>query len=228
MAQNMCRTGCGEVVKDGSVYCQEHSCTTCNKLVMNTNNHKCRIHTCKIVDCDGIVEGGHNKQLYCDMIHRCSFIDENNIKCHKSRSSLWGKTSKFCNTHTCGYFDCNELVINRQFCLKHTCTFENCGESIDNDYVDTCIRHYCRKYNGCDATSDYCIAHMCTGECGFSRTMPDILGDDIYAEVGCPVHSCSNCHNNRLPEYFGKEFGYCKKCKRKSKGIMPTVIQKKC
>lgn len=67
-----CKTGCNEFVKEGSIYCEKHSCTTCNKLVSNDVNNKCRIHTCKDNSCNNPVDSKNNTIHYCAELHKCS------------------------------------------------------------------------------------------------------------------------------------------------------------
>ncbi len=199
-----CKTGCGEFVKDGSIYCEQHSCVTCNKLVYNNNNQRCRAHTCIFDFCNHPVANRN----YCDELHRCKFEDSNSKRCcmHRKKNSL------YCYTHRCKYDDCTAFVLNKEYCEKHTCSLANCVDCINNDDVDTCVRHYCTKYMGCNDTNAYCVSHMCTGHRGYKRTLPFILIDDVFSESGCPVHACTSCNKNRMPEHFGKNEGYCKKC----------------
>ena len=47
----------------------------------------------------------------------------------------------YCSKHTCKYYDCDRLALNRDFCSGHECKIETCTHKKINIY---CYGHTCR------------------------------------------------------------------------------------
>jgi len=177
---------CSEDPVEGSTYCSDHKCASCNNAVNGSSDY-CSTHGCNFTGCSKAKSTGSD---YCTD-HTCA--------AEGCTNSNPGSNKHYCASHDCQYQSgsnacSNDPATGSKYCTTHKCRTTGCIKACPGDGKNYCSDHDCQGPNCTNnplSGKKYCNSHNCQAS--------NCNNDPVEGSSYCTTHKCkdSACPNQR-------------------------------